>query len=335
MVIAGDRTRDRPFRMMCLPPCAPANGQSGRGDGQHGRAGWRETNGRKKDRAPERRRSPGQGRGGPHADASVGPFGVEPAADRPDPVALLAEQDVTREPDLVPVRHGRMMVSPFTFYRGAAAVMAADLKDTPVAGPGRPAVRRCAPVELRPVRLARAAAAVRPERLRRDAARAVRVRREADGGELHDRGPQQRVLPGRHPRRALASATAYREAMAEFAQMPTMEIWYAHLDEDELMRAIRHTVAGTKKGTKGRSREGRSPRRPGRNPSRKRSWPSWPRSGRRRPARRRTRGTACRRCPSSASWSTGPTGSSASRRSSSRHGTWPPPTACHRTRSCR
>src|SRR5690349_22995713 len=57
-----------------------------------------------------------------------------PAADRPDPVALLDEQNRTRETDLVPVRHGRMMASPFTFYRGAAAVMAADLKDTPTAG---------------------------------------------------------------------------------------------------------------------------------------------------------------------------------------------------------
>ena len=60
--------------------------------------------------------------------------GWKPAGDRPDPVALLEEQDATREPDLVPVRHGRMMVSPFTFYRGAAKIMAADLKDTPVAG---------------------------------------------------------------------------------------------------------------------------------------------------------------------------------------------------------
>ena len=53
-----------------------------------------------------------------------------PAADRPDPVALLAAQDRTREPDLVPVRHGRMMISPFTFYRGAAKIMAADLEHT-------------------------------------------------------------------------------------------------------------------------------------------------------------------------------------------------------------
>jgi hypothetical protein len=57
-----------------------------------------------------------------------------PAAERPDPVALLEEQDATREPDLVPVRHGRMLVSPFAFYRGAAKLMAADLKGTPTAG---------------------------------------------------------------------------------------------------------------------------------------------------------------------------------------------------------
>ena len=60
--------------------------------------------------------------------------GWTPAVDRPDPVALLEEQNVTREPDLVPVRHGRMMVSPFTFYRGAAKIMATDLAPTPTAG---------------------------------------------------------------------------------------------------------------------------------------------------------------------------------------------------------
>ena len=52
-----------------------------------------------------------------------GHSGWRPAADRADPVALLEAQDLTREPDLVPVRHGRMMVSPFTFYRGAAKIM--------------------------------------------------------------------------------------------------------------------------------------------------------------------------------------------------------------------
>jgi Uncharacterized protein conserved in bacteria (DUF2252) len=62
-----------------------------------------------------------------------GHSGWSPAVGRPDPVALLEEENFTREPDLVPVRHGRMMVSPFTFYRTAAKIMAADLKDTPVA----------------------------------------------------------------------------------------------------------------------------------------------------------------------------------------------------------
>src|SRR4029453_17908211 len=60
--------------------------------------------------------------------------GWVPASDRPGPVGLLEGQDATREPDLVPVRHGRMVVSPFTFYRGAAKIMAADLADTPTAG---------------------------------------------------------------------------------------------------------------------------------------------------------------------------------------------------------
>ena len=59
---------------------------------------------------------------------------MEPATIRPDPVALLEEQNVIRVQDLVPVRHGRMMASPFTFYLGAAKIMAADLKDTPTAG---------------------------------------------------------------------------------------------------------------------------------------------------------------------------------------------------------
>ena len=51
----------------------------------------------------------------------------EPSASRPDPVALLEEQAETRVPELVPIRYGRMLVSPFTFYRGAAYLMASDL----------------------------------------------------------------------------------------------------------------------------------------------------------------------------------------------------------------
>ena len=60
--------------------------------------------------------------------------GWEPAAGRRSPVTVLGEQESDRLSDLVPVRHGRMMLSLFTFYRGAADVMAEDLRDTPVAG---------------------------------------------------------------------------------------------------------------------------------------------------------------------------------------------------------
>ena len=99
-----------------------------------------------------------------------GHSGWKPAKDRPDPVGLLEEQNTTREADLVPVRHGRMMVSPFTFYRGAAKIMAADLKDTPTAGLD---VQLCGDAHLSNfgvLRIAGAGAGLRPERLRRDAA---------------------------------------------------------------------------------------------------------------------------------------------------------------------
>ena len=57
-----------------------------------------------------------------------------PPAARPDPVAILEEQATTRVPELVPIRYGRMLASPFAFYRGAAAIMASDLADTPRSG---------------------------------------------------------------------------------------------------------------------------------------------------------------------------------------------------------
>src|SRR6266508_374594 len=60
--------------------------------------------------------------------------GWEPPSDRQDPVETLTKQDKTRVQDLVPIRHGRMLASAFTFYRGAAAIMAADLAATPSCG---------------------------------------------------------------------------------------------------------------------------------------------------------------------------------------------------------
>ena len=58
----------------------------------------------------------------------------EPGPDRPDPVSLLEGQATTRVPELVPIRYGRMLASPFTFYRGAALIMASDLSRTPRSG---------------------------------------------------------------------------------------------------------------------------------------------------------------------------------------------------------
>ena len=92
-----------------------------------------------------------------------------PPVRRSDPIALLESQAVSRAQDLVPIRYGRMLVSPFTFYRGAALVMANDLASTPTTGLR---VQLCGDahlVELRHLRHAGAPPGVRHQRLRRDA----------------------------------------------------------------------------------------------------------------------------------------------------------------------
>jgi len=173
-----------------------------------------------------------------------------PAADRPDLIALLEEQNATREPDLVPVRHGRMMVSPFTFYRGGAKIMAADLKDTPVAGLG---VQLCGDAHL-----SNFGVFASPER---------RLLFDLNDFDETLPGPFEYdvkrmaasfMIAGRNNGFAtadtrdatLASVRAYREAMAGFAQMRTMDIWYARLDEDELMAGVRAAAARAAKAGK-------------------------------------------------------------------------------------
>ena len=204
--------------------------------------------------------------------------GWEPAVGRPDPVALLEEQNTTREPDLVPVRHGRMMVSPFTFYRGAAKIMAADLKGTPTAGLS---AQLCGDAHL-----SNFGAFASPER---------RL--------MFDLNDFDETLPGpfeydvkrmaasfmvaarnngfaKADARAVttASAAAYREAMASFAQMRTLEIWYAHLSEEDILAALQTQAKGKKSAKE--------------------------LNARRRTSTRPERGTACRHCPSSPRWST-------------------------------
>jgi uncharacterized protein (DUF2252 family) len=179
--------------------------------------------------------------------------GWRPAAGRPDPVALLEEQNLTREPDLVPVRHGRMMVSPFTFYRGAAKIMAADLKDTPAAGLD---AQLCGDAHL-----SNFGVFASPERTLlfdlNDFDETLPgpfeydVKRMAASFTIAARN---NGFPAADARAATAaSVAAYREAMATFAGMPMMDIWYARMDADELMAAVRGVVAeavGEAKGKK-------------------------------------------------------------------------------------
>ena len=96
-----------------------------------------------------------------------------PTPTRAYPLELLKRQASTRVAELVPIRYGRMLVSPFTFYRGAAMIMAHDLAATPRSGLNVQMLRRCLPVELRVFDSAGAVARIRPHRFRRDASRSV------------------------------------------------------------------------------------------------------------------------------------------------------------------
>ncbi|MHB1594309.1 MAG: DUF2252 domain-containing protein [Streptosporangiaceae bacterium] len=165
------------------------------------------------------------------------------AAGRPDPVAVLRAQDRSRAPDLVPIRHGRMMASPFTFYRGAAAVMAADIKDTPVAGLD---VQLCGDAHL-----LNFGVFASPERLLlfdvNDFDETLPGPFEYDlkrlAASLTIAGRTNGFAEQDARASAAAAVTAYREAMAEFAGMRTMEIWYSRLSEQDLIAAGHGIVA--------------------------------------------------------------------------------------------
>ena len=170
-------------------------------------------------------------------------------AERPDPVELLIEQNATREADLVPVRHGRMTVSPFTFYRGAAKVMATDLATTPMAGL---VVQLCGDAHL-----SNFGGFASPERellfglndfdetlpgpfeydLKRMAASFTIAARNNGFTPADARAVTVR------------SVKAYRLGMAEFAAMRTLDIWYAHMTERDIqdaMRAVQVASVGSK-----------------------------------------------------------------------------------------
>jgi uncharacterized protein (DUF2252 family) len=165
-----------------------------------------------------------------------------PSSDRPDPVTLLKEQSTSRVPELVPIRYGRMLVSPFTFYRGAALIMAADLATTPRSDV---TVQLCGDAHLLNFRLFGT-----PERKL-----------------IFDINDFDETLPGpwewdlkrlstsieimgrsrgfsRVDRRdiVMAGVREYRQRMRAAAASGTLEAWYDHLEAGELLDLLGEEV---------------------------------------------------------------------------------------------
>ena len=156
-----------------------------------------------------------------------------PSPHRPDAIGLLEEQAVTRVPELVPIRYGRMLTSPFAFYRGGALIMASDLATTPVSGLR---VQLCGDAHL-----SNFGVFASPERnlvfdindfdetapgpwewdVKRLAASFVIHGRDNGFTEAERRGV------------VLATVRSYREAMAAFAGMRNLEVWYSSLSVEQ------------------------------------------------------------------------------------------------------
>ena len=158
----------------------------------------------------------------------------DPPSDRPDPLALLEEQAKTRVPELVPIRWGRMMVSPFTYYRGAALPMASDLATTPASGL---TVQACGDAHLSNFGIFGSA----ERRLMFDVndfdetlpgpwewdVKRLAASLEVAGRDNGYPAKQRRDI-------VVAAAARYRMAMREFASMTNLDVWYAHADVTEL-----------------------------------------------------------------------------------------------------
>ncbi|MFF2653734.1 DUF2252 domain-containing protein [Streptomyces sp. NPDC058045] len=157
-----------------------------------------------------------------------------PAADRPDPLAVLEEQSAARVPELVPIRYGRMIESPFRFYRGAAAIMAADLAGSPRS---ELTAQLCGDAHLLNFRLLAS-----PERdlmfdindfdetlpgpwewdVKRLSASLV-IAARANG---FDDAERARIVT--------SAVRSYRESMIRFAGMGNLAIWYEKIDAEVL-----------------------------------------------------------------------------------------------------
>ena len=169
--------------------------------------------------------------------------GYDLPADRPDPVSLLEGQAATRLPDLVPVRYGRMLASPFSYFRGAALSMAADLAATPVSGL---AVQACGDAHL-----SNFGVYASPERAlvfdlndfdetlpgpwEWDVKRLAASLEVAGRGNGYRSGPRRKVVT--------AAVGRYRDAMRVFAGQGDLAVWYARAETGTLREQFRSQLA--------------------------------------------------------------------------------------------
>ena len=162
----------------------------------------------------------------------------EPAPTRADPIAILQEQAASRVPELVPIRYGRMLSSPFAFFRGAAAIMAADLANTPRSGL---TAQLCGDAHL-----SNFGVFASPER---------RLIFDVNDFDETHRGPwewdvkrlaasvsvvaRERQMSAKQRSAAVRSvAEAYRVEMHTLAGLPELDVWYQHFDADQLMKDL-------------------------------------------------------------------------------------------------
>jgi uncharacterized protein (DUF2252 family) len=158
--------------------------------------------------------------------------------DRPDPIALLESQEVTREQDLVPIRHARMRVSTFAFYRGSAIVMADDLARTPMTGIR---TQLCGDAHISNFGLYAS-----PERTVlfdiNDFDETLPgpwewdIKRLAASAYIAGRGNGFSEPDCREA--SLAAVRSYRLRMAQFATMGYLDVWYSHVTADDLLALI-------------------------------------------------------------------------------------------------